>query len=176
MLDPVDLLEKAKTSSLYRWLLNRVMARMIPFNLPHGFEILELSDTHIKTRLPFKRKNKNHLGGLHACALATLSEYSVGVLLLTQLNPKEYRFILQRLEIDYHYQGKMDSFAEFRIAENFIEEQILEPLKTQEAVALPCEVSIRDAQGNQLTTAIVHFQLKPWSKVRTKRAEAAETA
>lgn len=176
MFDPDVLLHKAKNSPFYRWILNKVMARMIPFNLPHGFEIVELSDTHIKTRLPFKRKNKNHLGGLHACALATLSEYSTGVLLLTRLNPKEYRIILKRLEVDYLYQGKMEAFAEYRIPENFVDEQVLAPLQTQEAVELPCEVSIRDAQGNQLTTATVHWQLKPWSKVKTKSTLTSQTA
>lgn len=169
MIDPVSFIEKAKTSKTYLWLLNKVLARMIPFNLPHKFTILEISDTHIKTKLPYRRKNKNHLGGLHACALATLSEYTTGVLMLTGFSPKEYRLILKSLEVDYFYQGKMDAFATFRLTQDWIRENVLDPLKTEEAVISPCEVQIHDKQGNHLTTARVHWQIKPWTKVKTSK-------
>ena len=35
MTDPAVLLNKAKKSRFYLWLLNQVLSRMIPFNLPH---------------------------------------------------------------------------------------------------------------------------------------------
>jgi hypothetical protein len=31
-----------------------------------------------------------------------------------------------------------------------------------------CEVKVYDIQGNQLTTGHVHWQLKNWTKVKTK--------
>lgn len=176
MTDPGVLLNKAKKSRFYLWLLNKVLSRMIPFNLPHKFEIMELSDTHIKTRLPFRRKNKNHIGGLHACALATLSEFSTGVLLLTGLNPKEYRIILKNLEMQYFYQGKMDAFAIWRISPDFVRESVTEPLKTSESVVLPCEIQIHDKQGNHLSTARVYWQIKPWAKVKTGKAQLEKAA
>ena len=176
MTDPVSLLNKAKHSRFYLWLLNQVLSRIIPFNLPHKFQILELSDTYIRTRLPFRRKNKNHIGGLHACALATLSEYTTGVMLLTGLSPKEYRIILKNLEIEYFYQGKMDAFATWRISPEFVQEQVLEPLKTANSVILPCEVMIHDKQGNHLTTARVYWQIKPWSNVKTGKASLEKAA
>lgn len=176
MTDPVVLLNKAKKSRFYLWLLNQVLSRIIPFNLPHKFEIQELSDTHIKTRLPFIRKNKNHIGGLHACALATLSEYTTGVMLLSGLSPKEYRIILKNLEIEYFYQGKMDAQATWRISGEYIRESVLEPLKTSESIVLPCEIKIHDKQGNHLSTARVFWQIKPWSKVKTGKAQLEKAA
>lgn len=175
MLDPASLIAKAKTSGFYLWILNKVLNRIIPFNLPHNFEILEISDTHIKTKLPFKRKNKNHIGGLHACALATLSEFTTGVMLLTGLDPKRYRLILKTLEVDYHYQGKMDAFASFSTTPAFMEEHIFEPLQKAEAVTLPCEVSIFDKEGNQLTTARVYWQIKDWKSVKTGGKKSIQT-
>ncbi|AHM59876.1 hypothetical protein D770_08065 [Flammeovirgaceae bacterium 311] len=176
MTDPVSLLNKAKKSRFYLWILNQVLSRMIPFNLPHKFEILEISDLHIKTMLPYRRKNKNHIGGLHACALATLSEYSTGVLLLSGLNPKEYRIILKNLDIAFFYQGKMDAFATWRINPEYIQESVLEPLKSAESVVLPCEIKIHDKQGNHLSTARVFWQIKPWAKVKTGKAQLEKAA
>lgn len=176
MTDPVVLLNKAKKSRFYLWLLNQVLSRMIPFNLPHKFQILELSDTHIKTKLPFIRKNKNHIGGLHACALATLSEYTTGVMLLTGLSPKEYRIILKNLDVQYFYQGKMDAFATWRISSEFVQESVIEPLKTADAIVLPCEIQIHDKQGNHLSTARVFWQIKPWARVKTGKAQLEKAA
>lgn len=176
MTDPVVLLNKAKKSRFYLWLLNQVLSRIIPFNLPHKFQIQELSDTHIQTRLPFIRKNKNHIGGLHACALATLSEYTTGVMLLSGLSPKEYRIILKNLEIKYFYQGKMDAQATWRISPDFIRESVLEPLKLAESIVLPCEIQIHDKKGNHLSTALVYWQIKPWSKVKTGKAQLEKAA
>ncbi|HTH56962.1 MAG TPA: DUF4442 domain-containing protein [Cyclobacteriaceae bacterium] len=167
-MNPAKLVEKAKQSSFYLWLLNMALSRMIPFNLPHGFELISLSDTGIKSRLPFKRKNLNHVRGLHACALATLSEFTTGFLLISRLGMDRYRLILQKLEIEYHYQGKTDGIAEFSANEDWFQEKIYGPLQTADAVVVPCQVKIFDTKGNQLTTATAYWQLKDWKKVKTK--------
>ncbi len=167
-MNPAKLIEKAKYSRFYLWLLNVALSRMIPFNLPHGFAITKITDHGIETRIPYKRKNFNHIRGLHACSLATLSEFTTGFLLISRLGISNYRLILQRLEIDFHYQGKMDGAAEFLVSEEWLTENIFTPLQTQEAVVVPCTVKITDAQGNHLTTAMVYWQLKDWKKVKTK--------
>jgi Domain of unknown function (DUF4442) len=168
MLDPNKLVEKAKTSSFYKGILNFALDRMIPFNKPHGFRIVEISDYSLKTLLPYRRKNFNHIRGIHACAMATVSEFTTGFLLISRLDAKKYRLIMQRLEMDYHYQGKMDAFASFSISEEWLTEKIYQPLKQQEAVIIPCEVKIHDSKGNHLTTGKVFWQVKDWAKVKTK--------
>ena len=82
MFDAAKILEKAKRSAFWLWVLNRVHIRMVPFNIPHEFEIVELSDDRLKARIPYRRSNFNHIRGLHACASATLSEFATGFLLL----------------------------------------------------------------------------------------------
>ncbi len=168
MLNPDKILQKAKTSAFYRTILNWSLARMIPFNKAHGFKIVEISDFKIKTLIPYRRNNFNHIRGLHACSLATISEFTTGFLLISNLDMKKYRLIMPRLEMDYHYQGKMNAYAEFSISPEWIDQQIITPLKSQDAVIVPCEVKIHDAQGNHLTTGKIFWQIKDWSKVKTK--------
>ena len=63
--------QKATNSKFYLWLLNQGLSYMIPFNKPHGFKIVKISEEKIRTKLPYKRKNLNHIKGIHACAMAT---------------------------------------------------------------------------------------------------------
>jgi acyl-coenzyme A thioesterase PaaI-like protein len=167
-MDTSKILQKAQHSGFYRWILNRSLDQMIPFNKPHGFAVVEIGDFRLKTIIPYKRRNFNHIRGLHACALATISEFTTGFLLVSKLDPKKFRLIMQKLEMNYHYQGKMDAYAEFTISQEWLDTKIFNPLKSNEAVVVPCEIKIHDRQGNHLTTGNVYWQIKDWSKVKTK--------
>lgn len=168
MIDPAKIIEKAKRSAFYLRLLNWSVDRMVPFNKPHGFKVVEVGDYSLKTFIPYKKSNMNHIRGLHACALATLSEFTTGFLLVSKLDAKKFRLIMQRLEMEYHYQGKMHATAEFSVSEDWFSKNIYDPLSTMDAVVVPCEVRIHDERGNHLTTGKVFWQIKNWSKVRTK--------
>ena len=163
-----SLVQKAKSSGFYLWLLNLAFERMVPFNRPHGFRIAEIGDYHLITYLPYKTKNLNHLKGLHACALATLTEITGGFILVTRLDPKKYRIILKKLEVNYIYQGKTDAMAEFKISEEWLQNKVIRPLETAESVEVVTEINIKDTKGNQLTAGKAHWQVKDWSKVKTK--------
>ena len=75
---------------------------------------------------------------------------------------------MQRLEMNYHYQGKMNAYAEFSISKDWLEKNIYDPLRISESVVVNCEVKIFDEQKNHLTTGNVFWQIKDWSKVKTK--------
>jgi hypothetical protein len=75
---------------------------------------------------------------------------------------------MKRLEMNYHYQGKMDATAEFIISKEWLDEKVINPLQSEEAVVVPCEVKIHDLKGNHLTTGIIYWQFKDWAKVKTK--------
>ncbi len=167
-MNPAKLIEKAKTSAFYLWLLNWSFDRMIPFNRPHGFRIIEIGDYHVRTKIPYTTKNLNHLKGLHACALATITEITGGFIFVTQLDPTKYRIILKKLEIDYLYQGKTDAFGEFKITKNWMNENVIDPLKIAESVEVVSAVNVTDAKGNQLTQGRATWQIKGWDKVKTK--------
>jgi acyl-coenzyme A thioesterase PaaI-like protein len=168
MIDLKHWIDKAVQSSTYLKVLNFGLARMIPFNKPHGIRVLHITDHSIKTLLPYRRSNFNHIRGLHACALATLAEFTTGFLLVSRLDPKQYRIIMKSLNMEYHYQGKMAAHATFEATDEWLKENVYEPLKNQEAVTCDCRTEILDHDDNLLTVGIITWQIKPWTKVRTK--------
>lgn len=167
-MDLLTYVEKAKTSAFHLWLLNTVFARMVPFNLPHHFRITYIGDDTVRTLLPYRRKNLNHVKGLHACALATLTEMSSGFLLAIKLDPKKFRLILRKLEVDYLYQGKMDAVCEFTLSNEWLKANVYDPLTSADSVDVIADVRIFDIKGNQLTSGKAYWQVKDWAKVRTK--------
>lgn len=162
------IVRKAQNSSFYLKILNFGLNRNVPFNKPHGFKIVEFSEDHLMTLVPYKKANFNHIKGIHACALATLSELTTGFLLLTRLDPKKFRIIMQHLSMEYHYQAKMDSYCIFNISEKWLEEKIYKPLESSASVTIECEVNIYDKVENHISAGKVNWQIKSWEKVKTK--------
>lgn len=162
------LFQKAEKSRFQRWKLNFLLQLYIPFNRPHGLKISELSKEMVRVKIPYKRKNFNHIKGLHACVLATAAEFSSGILLSYKLGVKHYRIIMKSLEVDYFYQGKTPAFATFKLSDHEFESTILEPLKKDGVVFVNCEIHCHDQDGNHLCTAKTNWQIKSWEKVQTK--------
>lgn len=163
-----ELLTKASTSSFSLWLLNFVLLRNIPFNKPHQLKIISIAKNKVEIQYPYITSNLNHLKGLHACGLATVSEYSTGLLLLNHLNPDNYRLIMKSLTMEYHYQGKKSASATFELEDAWVNKNVIEPLKSNDAVFVDCEVKVKDVDGNHLSTCKTQWQIKKWEKVRVK--------
>ena len=160
--------QKAQTSKLWNYILNLGLLRMVPFNRPHNFWVTKLTGNLVEIKLPYIRLNMNHVKGIHACAMATTSEYASGLLLLYRLNPKEYRIIMESFSVKYHYQGKTAAKTKFIFSDEDFEKEILNPLKTEDVVYKLCTVETFDNNNNLLCTAKVNWQIKNWSKVKTK--------
>ncbi len=163
----LPILQKAKSSGFYLWLLNTIMLRVIPFNGPHRFKILKISDDQIVIRMPYQRKNLNHLKGLHACGLAAVAEYASGLLLISRIDPARYRLIMQSMNVEFYYQGKMDGIATFTLPDDWVQEQVIKPLESEDAIIVSPEIEVHDTDGNHLMTNRVNWQVKRWDKVRT---------
>ena len=167
MFDIQKIIGKAKTSTFYLWLLNFGLNRMVPFNRPHGFKIVKLTDESIETKLPFKTLNFNHIRSVHACALATLTEFTTGVFLISKFGANKYRIILRNLQMEYHYQGKTSVIAKFGLSEKEMRERVFIPLENEESVDIICEVKTYDLNNNHISTGNVTWQIKEWAKVKT---------
>lgn len=161
-------LKKAENSKLYRWLLNRILHRMIPFNKPHGFWIDQISQEKISVRIPFKKINLNHIRGIHACAIATACEYASGFLLLRQIGTKDYRIIMQKLSVEYFYQAKTDVLVDFELKKERIEKEVLQELGKSEHTFITLVAKPKNKDGILLAECTTVWQVKPWSKVKTK--------
>ncbi len=167
-MDIDKLIQKAKTSSWGRTKLNFLLQRFIPFNRPHGFKVVAISDHEVKVKIPYKRVNQNHLKGLHACCLATAAEYCSGFLLLHRLGMKNYRLIMESSNVSYKYQGKAEAYAVFTLEENDFQTTILNPLEKEGVVYKKCTIQVHDIKENLLCIAETNWQIKTWDKVKTK--------
>lgn len=163
-----SLVKKASHSSFYLWLLNVVLWRTVPFNRPHRLKITAINDNEVCMEAPYIRRNQNHIKGIHACLLATLCEYATGFSLLLQLSPKDYRIILKNIQMTYHYQAKGPVIARFSLDQKMIEEKILQPLTEADAVFHEFPIEIYDTKNQHICTGLINWQIKSWSKVKTK--------
>ncbi len=163
------LLAGAKDSSWGLWKLNFVLLRFIPFNLPHTLKIISISEEKLETALPYKRKNLNHLKGIHACAIATLAEYTSGIFLLQKASSSGYRIIMKSIHVEYHYQAKSSVKASFGMSDEEFERRVSTPLNENGVLLDDFNVEVHDDKGNHIATGTIQWQMKDWSKVRTKR-------
>lgn len=167
-MDFKELAVKAEKSNFWLWFLNQVMSNMIPFNKPHGLKITKITKNRLETVLPLKRKNQNHLKGIHACALATIGEFTAGALLVSRLDPKKYRMILKELKVNYFYQAKSDVNASFDLNEDYYQNEIVIKIEEQNILELPLIVQIFDLSQNHICDVQSYWQIKKWDLVKTK--------
>jgi acyl-coenzyme A thioesterase PaaI-like protein len=161
-------LVRAQKSKFWLWVLNKALHRLIPFNAPHNIRLVEIGEQGVKSMIPYKRLNLNHIKGIHACGLATVAEFTSGLVLLRNLNPADYRLIMESIEVKYHFQAKSSAIASFEITKERVQNEIIEPLKTEDAVFVRCEIPVHDADQNLLCTVYTNWQIKSWKKVKTK--------
>lgn len=159
---------KAKHSSFYMWLLNSVLLKTVPFNKPHQIKITHIGDDSLTITAYNIKSNRNHIKGIHACLLATLCEYVSGLSLLMHFSSKEYRIILKTINMTYHYQAKTAVHVTFKISKQQIEEEILKPLKTQDAIFKEFPVEVYDEEKNHICTGLINWQIKAWKNVKMK--------
>jgi acyl-coenzyme A thioesterase PaaI-like protein len=163
-----QLVNKAQNSAFYLWFLNVMLWKMVPFNKPHSLKIVAVSTHEIQIKLPYIKNNQNHIHGIHACALATLCEYTSGIMLLLNISPSAYRIILKNISMTYHYQGKMDVVAAFKMSQDWVDKEIVEPLKTADAIYKQLQVDVYDTQQNHICSGLINWQIKAWNNVKTK--------
>lgn len=160
--------QKAERSAFRLWVLNRVLHWRIPFNKPHGLRISEITPDGFRVEIPYIRRNYNHIRGIHACCLATASEYVCGLALLRKLGSDKYRLIMERMEVRYKYQAKSPVSAYFEVTDAFLQEKVIAPLAENDAVFVEFTTVIKDVKGQVISEADTRWQIKSWDKVRTR--------
>lgn len=163
-----SLIQKARHSGFYLWVLNVVLLRTVPFNKPHNIRVTHIGEDELTMSAKNIKPNRNHIRGIHACLLATLCEYVSGLSLLVHFSPKEYRIILKTIHMTYHYQAKSAVYVKFKITKEQIQSEILNPLKTQEAIFKEFPVEVYDSENNHICTGLINWQIKAWKNVKMK--------
>lgn len=162
-----NLMLKAESSPFKRRILQFVLSYAIPFNRPHGFKIKEVFSDGFDIVLPYWRINRNHIKGIHACGLATLSEFVSGLTLMKVLGRNDLRIIMKDMKMTYHFQAKKEVSAIAHLTPAILEHDVFIPLKTQDSVFYLMKIEVYDSDKNHICTGEINWQLKKWNKVKT---------
>lgn len=147
--------------------LDKLLRFGIPFNAPHGFKIKSLSRDGVLITLPNRKLNHNHLGGVHACAMATVGEYCAGMSLLTSFGISKYRLIMSEMNVKYTYQGRVD-LEGFCSPQQIDVDKVREGLEKEGKYSQTLKTIIREENGREVAEVTTTWQLKNWEQVKTK--------
>ena len=158
-------LMSASDSRLSLILLNWIFRRKLGFNAPHKFKIVELGTDHVKVCLPFIKVNTNHLGTVHACAMATIGEFTAGLSLMKNFSPLDFRLIMKDLKIEFVKQGTTNLTASIKLSEDelhsFYSEIELNRVSEPKLISL-----ITNEHGELVAKAYTSWQLKAWENTK----------
>lgn len=123
---------------------------MVPYTGSIGARVEVLEPGHVRVRVRERRRIRNHLGSVHAIALANLGEVTTGLALVGALGP-EARGILTGLDIRYSKKarGVLESEARCDVPE------------VTESMDRTVEAEIRDADGDVVATVTAHWRIGP---------------
>lgn len=147
--------------------LEKLFNTGIPFNSPHKFEFVEISEQKTLLRLPFIRKNKNHLGGMHACAVATLGEFPAGLSLIKKFGATRYRLIMKRIQVEYFKQAKSELTGEVIIDHHELDE-LGKTLRQKNKAEIIIITNILNPENEVVSVVHTTWQLKNWKEVQFK--------
>lgn len=143
----------------------------IPFNRPHKIKIVELSDSHAIMRIPYKTINTNHLGTIHACAIATIGEFPAGLVLIKNFDPSKYRVVMTELNAVYHHPGTSELTARSQLSDDQLE-QIKLKLKDSDETSVTMLSKITDEKCAHIADIRTTWQLKAWNQTRAPSSKS----
>ena len=157
----------AKARSGKTGFFSLMMWEVIPFNKPHRVKVIEISDRGCAVTIPARRRNLNHLGTMHACAMATAGEYVSGLNVIEAFDISKFRLIMSRLEVDYVRRPKGGCEAKSVWPEG-VKERVEKDMEQEGVGIFTLESKVMDSMGELVATTTTHWQVKSWEKVRAK--------
>lgn len=132
-----------------RFLFSLMLGRMVPYTGALGARVQELTPGYARVTLRDRRGVRNHLGSIHAVALANLAEVTSGLAMLTSL-PDDARGIVVHLGIEYLKKARGTLTAECRCAA---------PSGREETITLTADVM--NASREVVARAEVRWLIRP---------------
>ena len=143
------------------------MQEVIPFNRPHRISVLEVSTKGCKVFLPDRRRNRNHLGTMHACAIATAAEYVSGLNLVEACDMSKFRLIMSKIVVDYIRRPNGSCIAESSLSKSDLS-LINKGLDAEGVTKFDMLSTVTDSKNETVAKATIHWQVKSWEKVHVK--------
>lgn len=133
-----------------RWLFARLLGWFVPYTGSIGARVESLEPGNVTVSLRDRRAVRNHLGSVHAIALANLAEVTSGLAMLSAIDPG-VRGIPTSIRIDFTKKARGRLIATSHVT----------PPTVSEPINADVTAHIADAGGETVATAVVTWRLSP---------------
>lgn len=140
-------------------MFSRLMQEVVPFNRPHRIRVVDLSADQCKVLLPWRRRNLNHVGTMHACALATAAEYASGLCLLNAMEHQRVRLVMANMNITYPRRAQSACTAVAKLDSQHLAD-ILAQLDKEGRGAFVLKAQVKNADNEVVASAEITWHLK----------------
>lgn len=138
---------------------SRLMQEVVPFNRPHRIRVVELAAEQCKVALPWRRRNLNHVGTMHACAMATAAEYASGLCLMNAMEHDKVRLVMANLNITYPRRAQSECMAVAKLDRQHFAD-ILAQLDKEGRGAFVLKAQVKNTDNEVVASAEITWHLK----------------